>query len=167
VRDHVNHLRQVDHHQGAGMDEQVVRREVAVRVPAAGERGQGPDQLIPEIGQLPVIGSRLGQPGRGGAVGVADELEQHLGTGDLHRVGNGHPRLVEQAERGELRVRPHPGDRLPAERGPVGGGPAHPRIPGPAALQVPGIPMEEPVLRVTVPFRGQQTRAAARHSPAN
>jgi hypothetical protein len=53
MRDHVNHLRQVDHHQGAGVDEQVVRRQVAVRVPAAGERDQGPDELIPEIGQLP------------------------------------------------------------------------------------------------------------------
>jgi hypothetical protein len=161
VRDHVNHLRQVDHHQGAGVDEQVVRRQVAVRVPAPGERDQGPDELVPEIGQLPVVGPRLGQPGRGGAVGVADELEQHLGPGDLHRVGNRHLRLVKQAERGELGARPHPGDRLAAERGPVGGGPAHPGIPGPAPLQVPRVPMEEPVLRVAVPFRGQQAGLSA------
>ena len=174
VRDHVNHLRQVDHHQPAGVDEQVVRRQVAVRVPAPGERDQGLDQLIPEIGQLPVIGPGLGQPRRGGPVVVADELEQHLGAGDLHRVGNGHLRLVEQAEGGELGVRPHPGDRLPAERGPVDGGPAHPGVPGPAALQVPGVAMEQPVLGIAVPFRGQQAGLAARrllrsagHRPAN
>jgi hypothetical protein len=171
MRDHVNHLGQVDHHQGAGVDEQVVRRQVAVRVPAAGERHQGLDQLIPEVGQLAAVGPRLGQPRGGSAVVVADELQQYLGPGDLHWVGNRHPRLVEQAERGEFGVRPHPGDRLPAERGPVGGGPAHPGIPRPAALQVPGVPMEEPVLRVAVPLRGEQAglavRGRDRHSPAN
>ena len=169
MRDHVNHLRQVDHHQGAGVDQQVVRRQVAVRVPAPGERDQGVDQLIPEVGQLPFVGPRLGQPRRGGAVVVADEFEQHLGPGDLHRVGNRHPRLAEQAERGELGVRPHPGDRLAPERGPVGGGPAHPRIPGPAALQVPGVPVEEPVLGIAVPLSGEQAGLAAghRHSPAD
>jgi hypothetical protein len=43
VRDHVDHLRQIDHDQPAGVDEQVVRRQVAVRVPAPGERDQGLD----------------------------------------------------------------------------------------------------------------------------
>jgi hypothetical protein len=50
MRDHVNDLRQVDHHQRSGADEQVVGRQVTMRVPAAGQRDQRLDQLIPEIG---------------------------------------------------------------------------------------------------------------------
>jgi hypothetical protein len=161
MRDDIDHLRQVDHHQATGVHEQVVGRQVAVREPVTGERAERLTKLRPEIRQVAAVGTGLRQPRRGGAVGVADELEQHLGPGDLHRVGDGHPRLVEQAERGELGARPHPGDRLPTERGPVGGGPAHPGIPGPAALQVPRVPMEEPVLGVAVPFRGQQAGLAA------
>jgi hypothetical protein len=94
MRDHVNDLRQVDHHERARVDEQVVRRQVAVREPAPGERDEGCHQLIPEVGKLPVVRPRLGQPRRGGSVGVADELQEHLGAGDLHRVGDGNPLLV-------------------------------------------------------------------------
>jgi hypothetical protein len=167
MRNHVNHLRQVDHHERARVDEQVVRRQVAVREAAAGERDQGRDELVPEIGQLPVVRPGLGQARRGGPVGVADELEEHLGAGDLHRVGDGNPLLVEPAEGGELRVRPHPGDCLTAERGSVGGGPRHPGIPGAAALQVPGVPVKQPVPGVAVPFRGEQAGpAGARSSSA-
>jgi hypothetical protein len=60
VRDHVNDLREVDHHERARVDEQVVGRQVAVGQPAAGERDEGVHQLIPEIGQLPVVRARLG-----------------------------------------------------------------------------------------------------------
>jgi hypothetical protein len=160
MRDHVDHLRQVDHHEGARVDEQVVRRQVAVREPTPGERDQGRHQLIPKIGQLPLVRPRLGQPRRGGPIGVADELKEHLGAGDLHRVGDGNPLLVQPAEGGELCVRPHPGDCLTAERGSVGGRPAHPGVPGPAALQVARVAVKQTVLRVAVPFRGQQARRA-------
>jgi hypothetical protein len=160
MRDHVDHLRQVDHHERARVDEQVVRRQVAVREPAPGERDQGRHQLIPEFGKLPVVRPRLGQPRRGRSVGVADELQEHLGAGDLHRVGDGNPLLVQSAEGGELGVRPHPGDCLPAERGSVGGRPAHSGVPGPPALQVARVPVEQPVLQVAVPLRGQQAGRA-------
>jgi hypothetical protein len=172
MRDHVNHLRQVDHHERARVDEQVVGRQVAVRQPAAGERDEGVHQLVPEIGQLPVVRPRLGQPGRGGPVGVADELKQHLGPGDLHRVGDRQALLVQSAEGRELGVRPHPGDCLPAERGSVGGGPGDPGVSGAAAFEVSGVPVEQPVLRVAVPLRGQQARGPGagligrRHRPA-
>ena len=131
-----------------------------MREPVPGQRDEGRHQLIPEVGQLPAVRPRLGQPRRGGPVGVADELQEHLGAGDLHRIGDGYPVLVQPAERGELGVRPHPGDRLAAERGPVGGGPRHPGVPGPAAFQVARVPVEQAVLRVTVPLRGQQAGRA-------
>jgi hypothetical protein len=160
VRDHVNDLREVDHHERARVNEQVVRRQVAVGEPAAGERDQGVHQLVPEIGQLAVVRPRLGQPRRGGPVGVADELEQHLGAGDLHRVGDRQAPLVQPAEGRELSVRPHSGDRLPAERGSVGGGPRDPGVSGAAAFEVAGVAVEQPVLRVAVPFRGEQAGTA-------
>jgi len=162
MRDHVDHLRQVDHHERARVDEQVVGRQVAVREAAAGERDQGGHQLIPKIGELPVVRPGLGQSRGGVPVGVTDELKEHLGAGDLHRVGDRYPLLVQPAESGELGVRPHPGDRLTAERGPVGGRPGDPRVPGPTALQVPGVPVEEPVLRIAVPLGGQQAGPARR-----
>jgi hypothetical protein len=158
MRDHVNDLRQVDHHERAPVDEQVVGRQVAVGEPAAGQRDQGVHQLVPEAGQLPLVGPGLGQSRRGGPVGVADELKQHLGPGDLHRVGDRQSLLVQSAQGREFGVRPHPGDCLAAERGSVGGGPRHPGIPGAAALQVARVPVEQPVLRVAVPLRGQQAR---------
>jgi hypothetical protein len=172
MRDHVNDLGQVDHHERACVDEQVVGRQVAVGEPAAGQRDQGVHQLIPEVGQLPLVGPGLGQPGRGGPVGVPDELEQHLGPGDLHRVGDRQTLLVQPAQGRELGVRPHPGDCLPAERGSVGGGPRDPGVSGAAALQVARVPVEQPVLRVAVPLRGQQARGPGagligrRHRPA-
>jgi hypothetical protein len=160
MRDDVNHLRQVDHHERARVDEQVVGRQVAVRQPAASERDEGVHQLVPEIGQLPVVRARLGQPRRGGPVGVADELKQHLGAGDLHRVGDRQALLVQPAEGRELGVRPHPGDCLPAERGSVGGGPRDPGVSGAAAFEVSGVPVEQPVPRVAVPLRGEQAGMA-------
>jgi len=160
MRDHVDHLRQVDHHERARVDQQVVRRQVAMREPAPGERDQRRHQLIPEVGKLPVVRPGLGQPRRGRPVGLADELQEHLGAGDLHRVGDRNPLLVQPAEGGELGVRPHPGDGLPAERSSVGGRPAHPGVPGPPALQVARVPVEQPMLRVSVPLRGQQAGRA-------
>jgi hypothetical protein len=160
MRDHVNHLRQVDHHERALVDEQVVGRQVAVRQPAAGEGDEGVYQLIPEIRQFPVVRARLGQPRGGGPVGVADELEQHLGAGDLHRVGDRQALLVQSAEGRELGVGPHPGDCLPAERGSVGGGSGDPGIPGAAPFEVSGVAVEQPVLRVAVPLGGQQAGTA-------
>jgi hypothetical protein len=160
VRDHVNHLREVDHHERARVHEQVVGRQVAVREPAARQRDQGRHQLIPEIGQLPVVRARLRQPRRGGPVGVADELKQHLGAGDLHRVGDRQAFLVQSAEGRELSVGPQPGDCLPAERGSVGGGARDPGVSGAAAFEVSGVPVEQPVLRVAVPLRGEQAGTA-------
>jgi hypothetical protein len=172
MRDDIDHLRQVDHHERAPVDEQVVGRQVAVREPAPGERDQGRHQLIPEVGKLLVLRPGLRQPRRGRPVGVADELQEHLGAGDLHRVGDRHPLRVQPAEGGELGVRPHPGDRLPAERGSVGSGPRDPGVPGPPALEVARVPVEQAVLRVAVPLRGQQAGRARggligrRHRPA-
>ena len=90
VRDDVDDLRQVDHHQPAAVHQQVVGRQVPVREPVPGERAQGRDELIPQARQLLPRRPGLGEPGRACAVRVADELEQHLGADDLHRVGDGH-----------------------------------------------------------------------------
>ena len=124
--------------------------------PVAGERRERVDQLLPQAGQLLAAGPGLGQPGRPGAVRVADELEQHLRPHDLHGVRHRHLRVVELAQRGELGVRPLARDRLLAERGPVGGRAAHPAVPGTPAFEVPGVPVEQPVVRVAVPLRGKQ-----------
>jgi len=52
VGDDVDHLRQVDHHQPPVVDEQVVRRQVAVREAGAGEGCHGLDKLAPEVGEF-------------------------------------------------------------------------------------------------------------------
>ena len=66
---------------------------------------------------------------------------------------------MQLAQRGELGVRPLPGDRLPAERRPVGGRAGHAGVAGAAALEVPGVPVELPVLRVAVTLGGEQAGA--------
>jgi hypothetical protein len=167
MRHHVNHLRQVDHHQPPAVHQQVVRGQVPVREPQPGQAGEGRHELLPQAGQLVTVGAGLRQPRRAGAVRVADELEQHLGAGDLHRVRHGQPRGAQLAQRGELGVRPLPGDGLPAERAPVGGRAVHPAFPSAAPFEVPRVPVEQPVPRVAVPLGREQARpAAARHAAA-
>jgi hypothetical protein len=78
VRDDVDHLGQVDHHQPATVDEQVVRRQVAVRVACARQRRHGLDELAPEAGELGRVGAGLGEAWGAGAVGIADELEEEF-----------------------------------------------------------------------------------------
>jgi hypothetical protein len=167
VGDDVDHLRQVNHHQPPVMDQQVVRGQVAVREAEAGESGHGLDQLAPEAGEFGRPGAGLGEARRAGAVRLADELKQHLGAHDLHRVRDRHPRAVELAQRGELRVRPLAGDRLPAERGPVRGGAGRPAVASPTALEVSGVPVELPVRGVPVAFGGEQAGPVCPwHAPA-
>ena len=50
MRDDIDHLRQVDHHQPPAVDEQVVRGQVTVREAGAGESRHGLDELVPEAG---------------------------------------------------------------------------------------------------------------------
>jgi hypothetical protein len=76
VRDNVDHLGQVDHHQPPLVDEQVIGRQVAVREAGARERHHGLDELAPEAGEFGRCWTGLGQPRGGGAVRVADELKQ-------------------------------------------------------------------------------------------
>ena len=84
---HVDHLRQVDQDQPPAVHEQVVRRQVAVRVAGPGPARERVDQLAPEVGQL---GRARAQSGPAAArpcpSGVADELQHQLGAEQLHRV---------------------------------------------------------------------------------
>jgi hypothetical protein len=78
VRDDVDHLREVDHHQPAVVHKQVVWRQVAVREAVPGERVKRGDELVPEAGRELVAWPGLGQARGDGAVGVADELVRHV-----------------------------------------------------------------------------------------
>ena len=128
-----------------------------------GERRHRVRQLLPEVGQLVVVHAHLGQPGRGAAVGVPDELEQQFGAEQLHGVGHRDPELPEPPERGELRPRPLLGDEVTAERRAGRHRPVLARAPHPAALEVAGVAVEHPVLAGPVALRRQQTRAAGRY----
>ena len=78
VRNDVDHLGQVDHHQPSMVDEQVVRGQVAVREAGAGESRHSLDELAPEAGELGRVGAGLGEAWGAGAVGIADELEEEF-----------------------------------------------------------------------------------------
>src|SRR5580693_1641346 len=136
ISDHVDHLRQVDHDQPSVVDQDVVRGQVAVRQPVAGQGDHRLHHLVPEPGELGRAGPGLGQPRRGRPVRRPDELQQQLGAEDLHRVRHGSPGRAQPGQRGELRPGPLACDGLPAERAPAGHRPVDPEIPGPASLQV-------------------------------
>ncbi len=132
----------------------------------AGESCHGLDELGPEAGELGRPGAGLGEAGRAGAVRVADELQQDLRPQDLDRIGDGHAEVVELDEGVELRLRPLPGDRLPAEVAPARDRPVDPALTDAAAFQVSGIPVELPVRRVPVALGGEQAGPAGpRHAP--
>ena len=138
------------------MHQQVVGRQVTVGQAVPGERVERRGELLPQARQQRARGAGLGQPRRGGAVGGADKLQQHLGAGDLHRVRDRHPGGVQPAERGELRPGPLARDHLLAERAPAGGRAVDPGLPDPAALQVAGVAVEQPVPRVPVALGREQ-----------
>ena len=124
--------------------------------PMLGKRDQRLGELGPQVGELVLVGTGFREAGRAGAVGVADELQQHLGADDLHRVRDGDADAVQPAQGGELGVRPLPGDGLEAETRPAGDRAVHARLASPPAFQVARVAVEHPVLGVPVPFRGEQ-----------
>jgi hypothetical protein len=150
------------------MDEQVIGGQVAVGEAGAGETRRGVDQLAPQAGEFGGCGTGLGQARRAGAVLVADEFQQDLGPDDLDRVGDRDAGVVELHKRVELRVRPLPGDRLPAKARAVGDRPVDPALPGAAALEVAAVPVELPVRRVPVALGREQARPVGPgHAPAD
>src|SRR4051812_19481761 len=79
----VNDLRQVDHDQPAVVDEQVVRREVAMGKTGNREGMHCCHALLEQIGQLVWRRSHLCQTRSREAGFVSDELEQDLESVDL------------------------------------------------------------------------------------
>jgi len=168
VGDDVNNLRQVDHHQPARVDEQVVGGQVAVRETGAGESRHGLDELAPETGELGRPGAGLGEPGCTSAVCLTDELQQDLSPQDLYRIGDRYSRVVQLDEGIELGVRPLSGDRLAAEVAAVRDRAVDPALADAAAFQVPGIPVKLPVRRLAVPLSCEQAGpVGAGHAPAD
>jgi len=158
VRDDVDHLGQVDHHQPAVVHEQVVRGQVAVRVASARQCRHGLHQLTPEDGELGRVGARLGEAGRAGTVRITDELEQEFRPQDLYRIGDRNAGVVELDESVELRVRPLAGDCLSAETATVRDGPVDPAFADPTAFQISGVTVELPVGSIPIPLGGKQAR---------
>ena len=147
------------------MHEHVVGGQVAVCVAHPGERAQRGDQLVPEAGEFLASRTRLGKARSRGPVWFADELEQQLGPGDLHRIRTGHVRLVQQAQRGELGLGPLLGDDGAAGGCPLGHRAVVPGLADAAAIEVLGVPVEHPVLRGPVALgREQAGRAVVRHA---
>ena len=133
-----------------------------------GQRDQCLHQLVPEVRQLAALRPGLGQPGSGRAVGLADELDQHLGADHLHRVGHRSADGVQLAHGGELGAGPLRGDHLPPGRGAAGHGPADPGIPVSPPFQVRAVAVEHLVLGGAVPLGRQQTGPAGfRHTAAD
>jgi hypothetical protein len=123
-----------------------------IRELAPGQHGQPVDELPPQVFEFsPVRAHSWGQLRRGLPVVGTQELQQQLGTQDLHRVRHDpHTQLgadlPEPVQGTELGRRPLPRDHLPAEAGPLGHGEVGTRLQYPPLVQVPGGPMEHPVL---------------------
>jgi len=74
-----------------------------VRVPDVGDDEEDLAELFEQVVRLGPVRSELGETGRRGAVGIADELEQQFGPDQLHRVGDRGADRPESAEDRELR----------------------------------------------------------------
>ncbi len=161
VADDVHDLRPVDDDETLTVEQHVVRREVAVRPAAPGQRRHGRAHLLEELTEQVAWRPRLGQPGCGHPVG-ADELHEHLAVAQLHRIGDRQPELPQRAERLELCRGPLPRQQLAAVLGAPGHGPHLAAAAHPAALVVAGVAMEHPVLAGAVALRREQAVARGR-----
>jgi hypothetical protein len=68
-----------------------------VRETELGKGHQRRGELTPQVLERRLPRTGFGEPRRGRALGIADELEQHLGAGDLDRVGHRDACFVEPA----------------------------------------------------------------------
>ena len=93
VPDEVDDLRQVDQDQPVVGNQDVVGRQIPVGPPEAGEPDERRGELVPQFPELGRARTLLGEPGCGGAVGGAEELQEQLGPGQLDGIGHRDPGL--------------------------------------------------------------------------
>jgi hypothetical protein len=118
MRDHVDHLGQVDQDDTPVMNEHVVGGQIAMRQSEASHAAQRRDQLIPVGHKLRTARADLCEPRCRRPVGVANELEQQLGSRHLDWIRNRQSGLMQPGQRGELGPGPLLRDDRPAGRGP-------------------------------------------------
>ena len=116
--------------------------------------------------QLVAGAADLREPRRRRSVGIADELEQDLGSVQLNGVRHRRAGLPHHGEHLELGYRPLSGEDFPAETRAVGHGPRLPAPAYPSTFDVTGVPVEHPVLAAAVSLGGhQRSDVGARNGP--